>query len=266
MAIPIKISNANLIIESSIETDGDDCPASATLPSTGLADVGDVLAGYVKNLSPQDKYNYLKNHFVPRQNQVISQEVVKGRARKKKRLVFQLSWLDTYKWLAYSPRVNGGLCKFCILFPATTGQVASGTFVTTPFRNLKKAGGTKGKLHSHAILKYHRDSAARVQAFMSTFQKPETSIQHCVSEQARMQYELNVKILSSVVRAVLFCGRQNIALQGHSDRLFVLEHCGNFLALLQLLAEYDADLKNHLQHGKKNALYVSKTIHNQHYW
>lgn len=92
-------------------------------------------------------------------------------------------------------------------------QVLSGTFVTTPFTNLKKAGSTKGKL------KYHRDSAAHVQAFISTFQKLETSIQHSVLKQARMQYELNVKILSSVVRAVLFCGRQNIALQGHHDRL-----------------------------------------------
>ena len=40
----------------------------------------------------------------------------------------------------------------------------------------------------------------------------------------------------------------------------MLENCGNFLALLRLLAKYDDDLKNHLQHG---ALYVSKTIQNE---
>ena len=50
---------------------------------------------------------------------------------------------------------------------------------------LRKAGGTKGKLHSHDTLKYHRDSAARVQAFMSTFQNPETSIQRYVLEQSK---------------------------------------------------------------------------------
>ena len=84
-----------------------------------------------------------------------------------------------------------------------------------------------------------------------------------MSEQSKKQYEINFKILSSVVRAVTFCGRQNIALQGHRDRLFVFENCGNFLALLHLLAEYDDDLSSHLEHGKKNALYISKTIQNQ---
>ena len=200
--IPLKTFNGALfvIMESSkSESDFDDRPVSATIPSTESTakfDVGDVLVGYVKELGPQDKYNYLKNHFVPKQNQVISQEVVKGTVKKKKRLTFQLFWLDTYKWLAYSPRFNGGLCKFCILFPPTTGQVASGTFLTTPFKHLKKAGGTKEKLQTHANLKYHRDSAACVQAFISTFRKPETSIQHCVSKQARMRYELTVTILS----------------------------------------------------------------------
>lgn len=238
-----------------------------TNPSAGstVFDVGSILNGNVKHddLSPQDVFNYLKNHVIPKKNEVISQEVVKGAEKRKKTLIFQLSWLDTYKWLAYSPSAEGGLCKFCILFPPTTGQVMnSSTFVTVPFTNLRKAGGVKGKLKTHETLKYHRDSAARVQAFISTFQNPERNIQHYVSEMSRTQYELNVKILSSVVRAITFCGRRNIALLGHRDKLHVLENCGNFLALLQLFAEYDADLKNHLEHGK-NALYISNTIQAQ---
>ena len=53
----------------------------------------------------------------------------------------------------------------------------------------------------------------------------------CIRTVKKKQYEINFKI-SSVVRAVTFSGRQNVALQGHCDRLFVLENCGNFLALL----------------------------------
>ena len=34
-------------------------------------------------------------------------------AKKKNPLVFQLSWLDTYKWLAYSARAEGGFYNFC---------------------------------------------------------------------------------------------------------------------------------------------------------
>ena len=135
--IRLKIFNEALfvIIEiSKSENDFDDRPVSATIPSTESTaefDVEDVRAGYLKELGPQDKYNYLQNHFVPKQNQVISHEVVKETVRKKRRLTFQLSWLDTYKWHAYIPSFNGGICKFCILLSPTKGQVASGTFVTT---------------------------------------------------------------------------------------------------------------------------------------
>ena len=74
---------------------------------------------------------------------------------KKKTLAFQLSYLDTYKWLAYSPSTEGGFCKFGILFPPISGQIPNGIFITLPFKNLRKAGGAKGKLHSHDTLKYH---------------------------------------------------------------------------------------------------------------
>ena len=96
---------------------------------------------------------------------------------------------------------EGGFCKFCTLFPSTSGQIPNGTFITVPFQNLRKARGAKGKLHTQDTLKYHRDSAACVQAFMSTFQNPETNFHHYVSEHSKKQYEINFKILSSVVRA-----------------------------------------------------------------
>ena len=38
----------------------------------------------------------------------------------------------------------------------------------------------------------------------------------------------------------------------------MLENCGNFQALHYLLAEYDDDLRSHLENGKKNTLYISK--------
>ena len=38
---------------------------------------------------------------------------------------------------------------------------------------------------------------------------------------------------------------------------------GNFISILRLLAKSDADLKEHLISGPKNAKYVSKTIQNK---
>ena len=66
------------------------------------------------------------------------------------------------------------------------------------------------------------------------------------------------------VKAILFCGRQGIALRGHrDDSTSKAENLGNFHALLTLLSDHDDNLKKHLELGKKNARYTSKTIQNE---
>ena len=136
--------------------------------------------------------------------------------------------------------------------------------LSLPFTNLLKACGKNGKLQTHSRSQYHKDAAARAQALTSTILNPETIIQQCISQQAHDQYQDNLRVLSTIVRAILFCGRQNIALRGHRD-----DHTsdnvnkGNFIALLNLLAEFDQDLSRHLQFGKKICRYTSETIQNQ---
>ena len=239
-------------------------PCVSTSHSLTTYDVGHIVLGKVKlqNLSNSELYSYLKFHFTPKQDDVIKQVVVKGQEKKKKTLTFQLSWLDTFKWLAYSCSAGGSFCKFCVLFPPP-GLVNTGVLVSTPFCDLKKACGVNGKLQAHGRLKCHRASAARVQAFMATTQHPERSIQHHLSEQARENYESNLHILSSITKAILYCSKQNIALRGHCDDQ-TSHDCnkGNFIALFQLLSEFDDELCRHLQFGKKNALYTSKTCQN----
>ena len=46
-------------------------------------------------------------------------------------------------------------------------------------------------------------------------------------------------MLKSIVRAILFCGRQCIALRGNSEQLDTPGNPGNFLSLLKLLSVYD---------------------------
>ena len=200
---------------------------------------------------------------MPRQKEVISQVITQGKNRKKKTLTFQLSWLQKFKWLVYSHTAGGGLCKFCVLFPPSTGAI-SGSFVTKPFQNLRKACGVNGKLQIHASLQYHRDAAARAQALISSLQNPDNNIQHHISQQAREQYDNNVHILSTVVSAIVYYGRQNIALRGHRDDWTSFSsNKGKLISLLHLLSEFDDRLLRHLQYGRKNALYTSKTTQNE---
>ena len=61
---------------------------------------------------------------------------------------------------------------------------------------------------------------------------------------------------------MVVCGRQNLALRGHSDdsKYFNSPNCGNFQALLNFrVSSGDSILKNHFDSTAKNATYRSKT-------
>ena len=68
----------------------------------------------------------------------------------------------------------------------------------------------------------------------------------------------NKKILTSIVKTVLFCASNNIPLRGHSaDK-------GNFMKLLQFRMDAgDEALKKHFTQMAGNAKYTSPTIQNQ---
>lgn len=73
-----------------------------------------------------------------------------------------------------------------------------------------------------------------------------------------------MKILKFIVRTIIFCGKQNIALRGHrNDNTSTATNQGNFRALIQLLAESNAELHEHLESGKRNAQMTSKTVQNE---
>ena len=77
--------------------------------------------------------------------------------------------------------------------------------------------------------------------------------------------EHNKKIIASIFKTVIFCGKQGIALRrdDHEHTDAVDENCGNFSALIKFRAEAgDAPIASHLEGHSKNASYLSKTIQN----
>ncbi|KAL7844825.1 hypothetical protein SRHO_G00233640 [Serrasalmus rhombeus] len=80
--------------------------------------------------------------------------------------------------------------------------------------------------------------------------------------------EANIKenrhILKCVAEAVLYCGRQCIALRGSAEQQHCSGNPGNFLALLKLLSNHNEKLKQHLEKPKlKNATYLSPQSQNE---
>ena len=104
----------------------------------------------------------------------------------------------------------------------------------------------------------------RSMLFCESIENPQLSLPYKVSELNKKMYDKNFNILKSIVKCIIFCGKQNIPLRGHRDDYTSnSSNRGNFIGLLQLLAQNDQILSEHLDHGKRNAMSTSKTTQNE---
>jgi hypothetical protein len=75
---------------------------------------------------------------------------------------------------------------------------------------------------------------------------------------ANRTVEENREIVRTIIDALVFISRQNIALRSHNEKHSSLNK-GNFLELIYLLRDYHPTLKNHLNKIKlkdRNRLYI----------
>lgn len=216
-----------------------------------------------KNLNNNEKYELLVNTWVP-------DETFKFPISSYRNLKFQLSWLRSFQWMTYSAEEDGVYCKYCVLFAIKSAgkgnhQILK-TFVGAPFRNWKKALET---FREHQEKRYHKDAFIDAQNFQSTFENKKDDILNEIdTSRKKMQLE-NRRKLTPIIRTVLLCGRQGIALRGHRDcgpisTTVPKESEGNFRALLRFALESgDTDLQRHLDTASANATYTSPSIQNQ---
>ena len=191
-------------------------PASATQDDAGY-DVGDIVSGKCKlsNLPDAMKFNYLKRHFRPGKGFNILQDTVKrGNDKKPKALKFQLSWLDMYPWLVYSPSLQEGPRKFCVIFGTRFSRGReSGVLVQKSMTKLRKALGKDGTLSIHDRCTYHSDAVARGNAFISSHECPSARIDSQLAKVSNVQATQNCHVLEKIVDTILFLGRQGIPLR-----------------------------------------------------
>ena len=74
----------------------------------------------------------------------------------------------------------------------------------------------------------------------------------------------NREILKWVIKTIILCGKQCIALRGHREDINSNNKFGNFLAILKLLSETNSELMDYLEApSAKNATYISPGIQNE---
>ncbi len=183
---------------------------------------------------------------------------------------FQPAWKQQHPWLHYSRHLDGVFCHACVFFaPEKAGGQALGQFVTKP---LKSWASKSQKVDAHAKVDYHMTAMAQMHEFLVRFQNPSEAINVVFNKEAQKRMEDNQKVVEALLKVIILCGRQGLALRGHRDDHIDwsedqedhdAQNRGNFIELVRFRAETDGVLHAHLQYAPRNARYTSKTIQNQ---
>lgn len=217
---------------------------------------------FSKNCTDKEKYNFLKNTWNPS----INYKFPPGQ----RNLKFQHQWLSEFQWLAYSEAKEGAFCKLCKIFASDFesgkgSHVQLGSIVKTPFTKWKNA---KQEFREHEQKSYHQNACLKSQNFLSVFDKKVEDVHIQVNSHLKNTIEENKKKLCPIIKTVLFCGRECIALRGHRDHgpmSFDESSCdGKFRSLLRFRMDAGDDiLTQHINSAGANANYLSKRIQNE---
>ena len=257
--------------ESATDNGSTTCPISSASSSTSSnsviaeCDIGKMLVFNVNidSLSRTEKYKILTTEPDPNPKSYPRTRLYASGAFRQ----FNPSWLNKYPWLHYSREVDGVFCRACAFFaPGTAGGQALGQFVTQPFRSWVNK---TQKMNGHSKLDYHLTAKAKMTEFLARHENPSQTISTIFEQDAKRRMAENKKVVESLFKIVLLCGKQGIPFRGHRDdnvnwtETEEQGNQGNFIELVRFRAQTDDILCRHLQNAQKNAVYTSKTIQNE---
>ena len=198
-----------------------------------------------------------------RRNRVEKSEMIKvGRPTpdlktKATNRLFRTEWYKDFDWLCGSKVSQKLYCWPCLLFQPTASQ----SWTITGYGNLKNL---KSDSKYHSCSKAHLGSYKQMQCF------GKYDISTAISEAAKLSKQLhnkevdeNRKYLNHLIDAVLYLGKQGLALRGHDESAESLNK-GNYRELLGCFAKIDSVFAARLalKEGSKHFSGVSSTIQN----
>ena len=75
------------------------------------------------------------------------------------------------------------------------------------------------KFESHAKNQYHLTSLTRMSELIERYKYPEVAVDTQLNKRLQHQMECNQKVIESLLKVVIFCGKQGLAYRGHRDDL-----------------------------------------------
>lgn len=154
------------------------------------------------------------------------------------------------EWLVYSPSTGSVYCFFCKLFGEATSAFSHSGFSDWKHSARRVEEHEAGHSHRNATLTW----LARTQVH---------GIDSALKEQIQEEESYWREVLRRVVAVIKFLAERGHAFRG-GDEVFGSPHNGNYLGILELLAQFDPFLAEHIKkygnQGRGSTSYLSNTI------
>lgn len=217
------------------------CSSKGDAQSPEFYDLGTVNR---ETINDDVKLNILTKVWLPSPDYQFPQHFI-GKVQRR----FRPDYLYKFKWLRYSQTKNSVFCAPCTVFSRADSVFAQKG--VQDWSNLNKL------ITKHSRSDEHNSSLLMAENFKKIAEGEKVGIDQQLSSILKQKIDRNRSILSSIIKIIIVCAKQNIALRGH------VEQDSNFIALLQLRADTDPVLQNHLKYAPEHAKYLSPDIQNE---
>lgn len=155
-------------------------------------------------------------------------------------------------WLLYSPTRGSVYCFYCTLIMNANKDAFSHP---AGFSSWQLAGK---RIKSHEQSSNHRDCVLK----LCIIQNEKARVDRGLEEQVLEEKRYWICVLRRVIAVVKFLAQRGLAFRG-GDELLGSTHNGNFLGILELIAQFDPFLESHLKNngnaGRGKPSYISST-------
>lgn len=178
--------------------------------------------------------------------------------------------LDNSNILGWSYVDNGLYCLPCFVFLKEGGigrgkHEQAGQFVKQAYRRYKDF---LEDFNKHKQSDYHKTSVQYMESFVHSMQKGETVQTILVDSYSKIVKENRLR-LRIILKAIITCACQEIALRGHRDAGPIEDiesipeiNEGHLRDLIKALAQMNTEAKRVIEDSAKNATYLSPQIQN----